>query len=45
MRALGFLSVVARTLLAVVMATPDPEVSRKSREFAVSYFARHLAAP
>jgi dienelactone hydrolase len=30
---------------AIVTATADPEVSRKSREFAVSFFARHLAAP
>ena len=30
---------------AIVTTTADPEVSRKSREFAVSYFARHLAAP
>lgn len=29
----------------MVTATADPEVSRRSREFAVSYFARHLAAP
>jgi len=30
---------------AMVPATADPEASRRSREFAVSYFARHLAAP
>jgi len=29
----------------IVTTTADPEVSRKSREFAVSYFSRHLAAP
>lgn len=28
----------------MVAFTADPEVSRKSREFAVSYFGRHLAA-
>jgi uncharacterized protein len=29
----------------VVTATAEPEVSRRSREFAVSYFARHLGVP
>jgi len=29
----------------MVTATADSEVARKSREFAVSYFAHHLAAP
>ena len=29
----------------MVTTTADPEMSRKSRDFAVSYFARHLAGP